>query len=558
MSRPLKCLDCPQSEVYSSENELEAHIAAEHIKLLPYGCGICKYGKFPTEYALVKHYAEVHETTSNITLNVCYSTNLPLRRKELEEKLKMCIEARDSPEGITPGVTMSSNEVRCGPLKCLDCTEVYNYKEKLVAHIAEEHLQSMPYKCEICKHAMFPTEHVLICHYREDHKRTGAINLTMSYSPEIVVERKELAKRVAMCLASSSRRSIDPVPIDRKPTIPARMDSPSTATPAKQSEATRKSSRISKKKRFADFVVEPPLPPTTPRMESEKDTAGSSTTPEDLSMSGTESNGVSDTSNTSIHPDLDLVRDEYPSTPPPAKKQRPVKREAPEGSSEHSAKRVPVKLLLKTPLNLHATEDAIKTEVPDAITPVTSEAGQAVPLKKENPPFKGHEGKIEEPDDLLEIKKEANAVSPCKVKRPVPYSLKIEESEGILEEQEEKEDQEDQMEQEDEEYNGSEDGSEGSTSSTESVKCALCPKILTSKKNASKKAHACSKHGYLALFECGYCGCQFNGDQKQAVKKHIQQCHKELGKKVDLNNFKDNRKKLKMKIKMLTDKCFPK
>ncbi|CAL2046545.1 unnamed protein product [Caenorhabditis brenneri] len=206
MASSLKCVDCPKSTVYPSEEELEAHIAAVHIKMFPYRCQLCKYGKLPTEYALANHYSEVHGNTNNFTMSVSYSNTLRSQRKELEKKLRASIEASNSPGSAPPGterdINENLNETTCSPVKCLDCTEEYLSKEKLEAHIADVHLNSLPYECETCKHTIFPTEHILRLHHHEDHK-SCEFKILMQYSPEISQERKELARRLEMCMANS-------------------------------------------------------------------------------------------------------------------------------------------------------------------------------------------------------------------------------------------------------------------------------------------------------------------------------------------------------------------
>jgi len=47
---------------YANSDELEAHLAGEHLNCLPYECERCKYSKFPTEYSVRRHVEEVHQT----------------------------------------------------------------------------------------------------------------------------------------------------------------------------------------------------------------------------------------------------------------------------------------------------------------------------------------------------------------------------------------------------------------------------------------------------------------------------------------------------------------
>lgn len=45
---------------YESEEELEAHLAADHFNSLPYWCDNCRFTRLPTEFALRVHYEQVH------------------------------------------------------------------------------------------------------------------------------------------------------------------------------------------------------------------------------------------------------------------------------------------------------------------------------------------------------------------------------------------------------------------------------------------------------------------------------------------------------------------
>lgn len=45
---------------YETIDELETHIASDHVNYLPYECEKCRYSKFPTEYALMTHCTKDH------------------------------------------------------------------------------------------------------------------------------------------------------------------------------------------------------------------------------------------------------------------------------------------------------------------------------------------------------------------------------------------------------------------------------------------------------------------------------------------------------------------
>lgn len=57
----LRCSVCAlQSTAFSTVEELEVHIAADHINYVPYECEKCRFSKFPTEFALVSHCTNDH------------------------------------------------------------------------------------------------------------------------------------------------------------------------------------------------------------------------------------------------------------------------------------------------------------------------------------------------------------------------------------------------------------------------------------------------------------------------------------------------------------------
>lgn len=199
MSQLIKCLYCPQSTTfYRFAKQLEAHIAAEHLNLFQYKCQLCKFMWLPTEYALAKHYSDVHEIVSGIPFDACEENNCKTEKlNELEDKLKKCIEATQALDNrnksqleLTP----------CDHVKCQDCSLQFNNEEWLEAHIASVHLHSMPYRCKLCENACFPTEYTLKRHYSHDHGTSNFRN-TFNFSSEVVKEREELAKKVELCIS---------------------------------------------------------------------------------------------------------------------------------------------------------------------------------------------------------------------------------------------------------------------------------------------------------------------------------------------------------------------
>ncbi|CAL2046544.1 unnamed protein product [Caenorhabditis brenneri] len=198
MSQLIKCLYCPQSTTfYRFAKQLEAHIAAEHLNLFQYKCQLCKFMWLPTEYALMKHYSDVHEIVSGIPFNACKESNCETDKlNELEEKLKRCIEVSQ----VLDNRNKSQLELTpCDSVKCQDCSLQFNNKEWLEAHIASVHLHSMPYRCELCENACFPTKYTLKRHY--NHDGTSNFEITFNFSPKVVKEREELAKKVELCMS---------------------------------------------------------------------------------------------------------------------------------------------------------------------------------------------------------------------------------------------------------------------------------------------------------------------------------------------------------------------
>ncbi|EGT37264.1 hypothetical protein CAEBREN_01153 [Caenorhabditis brenneri] len=637
--RPLKCLDCPESEVYSSENDLEAHIAADHIKMLPYGCGMCKYGRFPTESALFNHHSEVHGNISNITSVFHGSRELPTQRKELAKKLDQCIEASKLPEtgDPAPKVEITIDETPCNSAKCLYCpeSEVYQSREKLEAHIADVHLKSLPYKCEICKHAMFPTEYMVRCHYHEDHKRSGEFNLIMRCSPEVVLERKELAKRMDICLGFESEDDISSRPAE---VAPQRVESPLNISPVKDVE------RESENRDLVDLSAEPTVEPmflassptpevydfehevpgvsspvssvgasprqlpisservpqasriSTPVPASKTSTAparklpGTSAIPRSEPRVSDSSTPVSTRRTSSAvesTPNLSPMRNDgprkssrvskkkvfadfiaEPETAPtsPAKGQRSGKRQGSERSSERSAKRT---LSAARPGNASGPSTASGNRTPDidmtAEISIRSNISMHPNLdlvKSEYPP----------PNIGMSQFKAQTSAEPSTSARtvygagwpPVSSPLKVEEPEDVQYNhqdqnyQQEPEDDpeehpEDQVESE-EERNSEDEDFVMVKKKTRCFTCTVCS--VTVKSTGSRLTHACT-HGNFVLYECKKCKKTFSGYNINDVKRHIQHKHKVLDDEVIMRNINDLRKQSRAKITKLKDKCFP-
>uniref|UniRef100_A0A1I7UN39 C2H2-type domain-containing protein n=1 Tax=Caenorhabditis tropicalis TaxID=1561998 RepID=A0A1I7UN39_9PELO len=90
MNRPVACLDCPESEFYPTVEDLEAHIATQHLHICPYECEKCKYAMFPTEFALATHCFAAHGM-NEFSVKYRYTPELVMKKKELSQKLERCL-----------------------------------------------------------------------------------------------------------------------------------------------------------------------------------------------------------------------------------------------------------------------------------------------------------------------------------------------------------------------------------------------------------------------------------------------------------------------------------
>lgn len=585
MTSPLKCIDCPKSAVYLSEDELEAHIAVVHIKMLPYRCQLCKYGRLPTEYALTSHYSKVHDTTE-FTMSVSSSNTLRAQRKELEKKLKKSIEASNSPGILPPKMNIhtceNSDETACGPVKCLDCSEEFQSKEKLEAHIADVHLNSMPYACEVCKHTMFPTEHILRRHHHEDHS-SNQFNMIMQCSPEIVMERNELARRLELCLASSSRRSIDPLRSDRSPTTRVRMDSPSKSAQgatgtevtasaeqplASQQPSSVSSVRASPGKLPSSSGPEPQTPGASTPVPLSKALTTSAEQPLGISTAVTSGSVVS-----SVRPrsavGLTVAPVQQESTSGDRSQVRPsrsvnrsIKREAAGGSSGPSAKRAPGTPQVKAEAPAASLEPRYGVKVEDVENQLPAEQStiftpnlDLVKLDDSTSNIGTNLVKIEDSDEPSTSSRTVYDAA-----WPLPFPLRMDEPEEAQdsdqEEQVEQEEEENDSENHDErEENIPKNSRERKSCAKQNFKCRLCS--ITVAGIGSTLSHACV-HGKFLIFECKKCDKKFHTYNSAHVKGHIKRKHGITGQISIWNNIKDHREAMKAEISKMREKCFPK
>ncbi|UMM44301.1 hypothetical protein L5515_019467 [Caenorhabditis briggsae] len=91
ISQRIQCVECPPSGVEYSVEELEAHIASEHLFMNPYQCDKCIHAKFPTEFALVTHNEEQHQI-QDFMVTYRYNPELNSKKIELSKMVDRCID----------------------------------------------------------------------------------------------------------------------------------------------------------------------------------------------------------------------------------------------------------------------------------------------------------------------------------------------------------------------------------------------------------------------------------------------------------------------------------
>ncbi|KAL3080809.1 hypothetical protein niasHS_014914 [Heterodera schachtii] len=71
---------------FSSFDQLEAHLAADHFSLLPYECEHCQFAKFPTEFAVMKH-NELDHDSRNYSFRCRITPEVKEKRSKMREFL---------------------------------------------------------------------------------------------------------------------------------------------------------------------------------------------------------------------------------------------------------------------------------------------------------------------------------------------------------------------------------------------------------------------------------------------------------------------------------------
>uniref|UniRef100_A0A914HYH5 C2H2-type domain-containing protein n=1 Tax=Globodera rostochiensis TaxID=31243 RepID=A0A914HYH5_GLORO len=96
MSLTAKCSLC--SDEFSSIDDLEAHISADHFNCLPFECEKCKFAKFPTEFAIKRHYEEDHGL-SEYFVRYRVSREIYEKKQKVRECLERCL-CQSSPADV--------------------------------------------------------------------------------------------------------------------------------------------------------------------------------------------------------------------------------------------------------------------------------------------------------------------------------------------------------------------------------------------------------------------------------------------------------------------------
>uniref|UniRef100_A0A914UXZ7 Uncharacterized protein n=1 Tax=Plectus sambesii TaxID=2011161 RepID=A0A914UXZ7_9BILA len=110
-SWPISCVRCGLKK--ASEEELEIHIASDHLHFHAYECHLCPHAKFPTEFAIRYHCLSVHKLKEYY---ICYlaSAEFEMKRKELKSLMDKSLNRReeltiDNQLTTTPLTTTSSS-----------------------------------------------------------------------------------------------------------------------------------------------------------------------------------------------------------------------------------------------------------------------------------------------------------------------------------------------------------------------------------------------------------------------------------------------------------------
>ncbi|VDN03381.1 unnamed protein product [Thelazia callipaeda] len=86
-----RCIGCPLSaSPFDCLEELEIHIAADHISHVPYECERCRFSKFPTEFALIIH-CTVDHGLKEFYVKYKLTPDFHRKREQIKEMLQQSI-----------------------------------------------------------------------------------------------------------------------------------------------------------------------------------------------------------------------------------------------------------------------------------------------------------------------------------------------------------------------------------------------------------------------------------------------------------------------------------
>ncbi|MFH4981681.1 hypothetical protein AB6A40_008390 [Gnathostoma spinigerum] len=86
-----RCAACTSSlTTFDSVDELEVHIAADHVNYVPFECEKCRFSKFPTEFALISHCTNDHGL-KDFYVKYKVTPDTDRKRQEVQELLQKSV-----------------------------------------------------------------------------------------------------------------------------------------------------------------------------------------------------------------------------------------------------------------------------------------------------------------------------------------------------------------------------------------------------------------------------------------------------------------------------------
>uniref|UniRef100_A0AC34FFZ5 C2H2-type domain-containing protein n=1 Tax=Panagrolaimus sp. ES5 TaxID=591445 RepID=A0AC34FFZ5_9BILA len=108
--------------------------------------------------------------------------------------------------------------------ECIGCpTLEFESKPDLEAHVAAIHFNYLPYECEKCRFAKFPTEYAIRYHWEFEHQITEYC-IRYRVSPELISKREEISDYVQRCVTGqitipSQNADYDNEALEEKPNL---------------------------------------------------------------------------------------------------------------------------------------------------------------------------------------------------------------------------------------------------------------------------------------------------------------------------------------------------